>query len=48
MSLLDDLAHRVPPLTDLEIRRMVREPKAARKLFGHEDSRGWTSHGSRS
>lgn len=36
VSLLDDLAHRVPPLTDLEIRRMVREPKAARKLFGHE------------
>lgn len=36
VKLLDDRAHRVPPLTDQDIRAMVREPKAARKLFGYE------------
>lgn len=35
VNLLDDWAHRVPPLTDQDVRRMVREPKASRKLFGH-------------
>lgn len=34
VNLLEDWAHRVPPLTDQDITRMVREPKAARKLFG--------------
>jgi acyl-CoA synthetase (NDP forming) len=34
VNLLDDWAHRVPPLTDQDVRRMVREPKASRKLFG--------------
>ncbi|NKE08924.1 MULTISPECIES: GNAT family N-acetyltransferase [Kocuria] len=36
VKLLDDRAHRVPPLTDQDIRDMVREPKASRKLFGYE------------
>ncbi|MDO5619371.1 bifunctional acetate--CoA ligase family protein/GNAT family N-acetyltransferase [Kocuria sp.] len=36
VKLLDDRAHRVPPLTDQDIHDMVREPKAARKLFGYE------------
>ena len=36
VSLLDDWAHRVPPLTDRDITRMVRAPKAARKLFGYQ------------
>lgn len=36
VKLLDDRAHRVPPLTDQDIRDMVREPKASKKLFGYE------------
>lgn len=36
VNLLEDWAHRVPPLTDQDVRRMVREPKASRKLFGHQ------------
>lgn len=36
VNLLDDWAHRVPPLTDRDITRMVRAPKAARKLFGYQ------------
>lgn len=36
VKLLDDRAHRVPPLTDQDIRDMIREPKAAQKLFGYE------------
>jgi acyl-CoA synthetase (NDP forming)/RimJ/RimL family protein N-acetyltransferase len=36
VNLLEDWAHRVPPLTDLDVRRMVREPKASRKLFGYQ------------
>ena len=36
VHLLDDWAHRVPPLTDRDITRMVRAPKAARKLFGYQ------------
>lgn len=35
-TMLADLAHRVPPLTDRDVHRMVREPLAARKLLGHE------------
>ncbi|KAA9393456.1 GNAT family N-acetyltransferase [Kocuria coralli] len=36
VKLLDDRSHRVPPLTDQDVQDMVREPKAARKLFGYE------------
>ena len=36
VNLLDDWAHRVPPLTDQDISRMVRAPKASKKLFGHQ------------
>lgn len=36
VNLLDDWAHRVPPLTDQDISRMVRAPKASEKLFGHQ------------
>lgn len=36
VKLLDDRAHRVPPLTDQDVHDMVREPKAAQKLFGYE------------
>ncbi|GEC98462.1 GNAT family N-acetyltransferase [Kocuria varians] len=36
VNLLDDWAHRVPPLTDRDITRVVRAPKAARKLFGYQ------------
>lgn len=36
VNLLDDWAHRVPPLTDQDITRMVRAPKASKKLFGHQ------------
>lgn len=36
VNLLDDWAHRVPPLTERDVRLMVRRPKASRKLFGYE------------
>lgn len=36
VTMLADLAHRVPPLTDRDVQRLVREPMASRKLFGHE------------
>ncbi|MBD2765546.1 GNAT family N-acetyltransferase [Kocuria sp. cx-455] len=36
VNLLEDWAHRVPPLTDQDISRMVRAPKASKKLFGHQ------------
>ena len=35
VDLLDDWVHRVPPLTDQDIQRMVRAPRASAKLFGH-------------
>ena len=35
VDLLDDWVHRVPPLNDQDIQRMVRAPRAAAKLFGH-------------
>ncbi|MDZ5078365.1 GNAT family N-acetyltransferase [Nesterenkonia sp. HG001] len=35
VDLLDDWAHAVPPLTDQDIRQLVRGPRAARKLLGH-------------
>lgn len=36
VNLLGDWAHGVPPLTDQDIARLVRSPKAARKLFGYQ------------
>jgi acyl-CoA synthetase (NDP forming)/RimJ/RimL family protein N-acetyltransferase len=36
VNLLEDWAHRVPPLTDQDVHRMIREPKASRKLFGYQ------------
>lgn len=35
VELLDDVAYRVPPLTDVDVSQMVRSPKAAPRLFGH-------------
>ncbi|WP_048678530.1 GNAT family N-acetyltransferase [Kocuria massiliensis] len=35
VDLLEDWAHRVPPLTQGDVVKMVRAPKAARKLFGY-------------
>lgn len=35
VDLLDDWVHRVPPLTDEDIQRMIRAPRASAKLFGH-------------
>jgi acyl-CoA synthetase (NDP forming) len=34
-ELLGDLAHRVAPLTDVDVRDMIRSVRAAPKLFGH-------------
>jgi acyl-CoA synthetase (NDP forming) len=34
-DLLDDVAHRIPPLTDLDVRDLIRSVRAAPKLFGH-------------
>lgn len=36
VNLLEDWAHRVPPLTQRDVRMMVRAPRASRKLFGYE------------
>ncbi|MUN54685.1 GNAT family N-acetyltransferase [Kocuria koreensis] len=36
VNLLDDWAHRVPPLTQRDVEKLVRSPKAARKLFGYD------------
>ncbi|MBP2414917.1 acyl-CoA synthetase (NDP forming)/GNAT superfamily N-acetyltransferase [Arthrobacter stackebrandtii] len=36
VSLLDDWAHRVPPLSVQDTAELVRSPRAARKLFGYE------------
>ncbi|MDS2171982.1 GNAT family N-acetyltransferase [Nesterenkonia sp. CL21] len=35
VDLLDDWAHAVPPLTDKDLRSLVRRPRAAQKLTGH-------------
>ena len=35
-ELLDDVAHRVAPLTDLDARNMVRTPGASPRLFGYK------------
>jgi acyl-CoA synthetase (NDP forming)/RimJ/RimL family protein N-acetyltransferase len=34
-DLLDDVAYGVPPLTDADVAALVREPRAAARLFGH-------------
>jgi acyl-CoA synthetase (NDP forming) len=34
-ELLGDVAHRIPPLTDVDISDLVRSIRAAPKLFGH-------------
>jgi acyl-CoA synthetase (NDP forming) len=34
-ELLGDVAHRIPPLTDVDIADLVRSVRAAPKLFGH-------------
>ncbi|MDO4898859.1 MAG: GNAT family N-acetyltransferase [Rothia sp. (in: high G+C Gram-positive bacteria)] len=36
-SLLDDWAHRIPPLTQRDVYKMVRSPKAATKLLGEAE-----------
>lgn len=36
VDLLDDWAHAVPPLTDKDLRRLIRRPRAAVKLQGHQ------------
>ena len=36
VDLLDDWAHAVPPLTDRDVRRLARKPRAAQKLLGHQ------------
>ncbi|GAA1122066.1 GNAT family N-acetyltransferase [Citricoccus alkalitolerans] len=35
VDLLDDWVHRVPPLTNQDLDRMIRAPRAAAKLFGY-------------
>jgi acyl-CoA synthetase (NDP forming) len=36
VNLLDDWAHRVPPLSAADVQDFVRAPRAARKLFGYQ------------
>ncbi|MFJ5957955.1 GNAT family N-acetyltransferase [Paenarthrobacter sp. NPDC092416] len=36
VNLLDDWAHRVPPLSGADLHDIIRSPKAARKLFGYQ------------
>ncbi|MBT2512127.1 bifunctional GNAT family N-acetyltransferase/acetate--CoA ligase family protein [Arthrobacter sp. ISL-30] len=36
VNLLDDWAHRVPPLSSADVREFIRSPRASRKLFGYE------------
>ncbi|HET7415243.1 MAG TPA: GNAT family N-acetyltransferase [Arthrobacter sp.] len=36
VNLLDDWAHRIPPLTDVDVADLIRNPRAARKLFGYQ------------
>lgn len=35
VELLDDVSYRIPPLTDVDVSRMVRAAKASPRLFGH-------------
>ena len=36
VNLLDDWAHRVPPLSAADVHDVIRAPRAARKLFGYQ------------
>ncbi|MEJ1180329.1 MULTISPECIES: bifunctional acetate--CoA ligase family protein/GNAT family N-acetyltransferase [unclassified Pseudarthrobacter] len=36
VNLLDDWAHRVPPLSAADVKDFIRSPRAARKLFGYQ------------
>lgn len=36
VSLLDDWAHSIPPLTTVDVADLVRAPRASRKLFGYQ------------
>lgn len=36
VNLLDDWAHRVPPLSGTDVRDFIRAPRASRKLFGYQ------------
>ncbi|KQR00799.1 GCN5 family acetyltransferase [Arthrobacter sp. Leaf141] len=36
VNLLDDWAHRVPPLSAADVTEFIRAPRAARKLFGYQ------------
>jgi len=36
VNLLDDWAHRVPPLSGSDVRDFIRAPRASRKLFGYQ------------
>ncbi|MCT1606048.1 GNAT family N-acetyltransferase [Nesterenkonia massiliensis] len=36
VDLLDDWSHAVPPMTDQDVHRLIRKPKAARKLLGYQ------------
>jgi acyl-CoA synthetase (NDP forming)/RimJ/RimL family protein N-acetyltransferase len=38
-ELLDDVAHRIPPLTDVDVAELVGSVRAAPKLFGHKGAR---------
>src|SRR5699024_1781642 len=37
VELLDDWVHVVPPLTDQDLERLIRTPRASAKLFGYGD-----------
>jgi hypothetical protein len=41
-DLLGDIAHRIPPLTDLDLADLVRSVRAAPRLFGHRGAQPWT------
>ncbi|MGO4434554.1 acetate--CoA ligase family protein, partial [Paenarthrobacter sp. RAF9] len=36
VNLLDDWAHRVPPLSAADLHDVIRSPRASRKLFGYQ------------
>ncbi len=36
VNLLDDWAHRVPPLSGADVHDFIRAPRASRKLFGYQ------------
>jgi acyl-CoA synthetase (NDP forming) len=38
VDLLDDVAHRIPPLTDVDVHDLVRSVKASPRLFGYRST----------